>query len=231
MSTPFHTILLSKSCSGDLVCLSAPVQDLAHVLSFSERRAVNKAVEKRRREFATGRWLAHQALAELGIGVDSIPTGPNREPVWPGSVKGSITHTDGHVVVAVTTDPAVAGVGVDLERAGRVGDSILSRVLTEGERTTLGELDPTLLFSAKESCYKVLFPIFREYVDFHAVEVEIDEPSRSFTLTYVGDRPDHQVIERAVGSFQQIDGCWLTSVILPSLALKGPFGARPAYGS
>jgi 4'-phosphopantetheinyl transferase EntD len=197
-----------------LVCLHTPVQDLVHTLSDAECREISKAVDKRRREYATGRWLAHQALAGLGIAIQSIPTGPKREPVWPGSVKGSITHTDGHVVVVVTADPAVAGVGIDLERAWRVGDSTLRRILTERERARLGEVDPTLLFSAKESCFKVLFPIFREYVEFHAVEVEIDEASRRFTLSYVGDRPGHEVIEQALGSFQQINECWLTCVSL-----------------
>jgi 4'-phosphopantetheinyl transferase EntD len=209
---PASRLSLPGHCG--LVCLHTPVQNLVHTLSDVERRAISKAVDKRRQEYATGRWLAHQALTALGVRVQSIPTGPNREPVWPGPVKGSITHTDGHVAVAVTADPAVAGVGIDLERAGQVGDSILPGILTDRERARLGEVDPTLLFSAKESCFKVLFPIFREYVEFHAVEVKIDEASGSFTMSYLGDRPGHEVIEQALGSFQQIEGCWLTCVSL-----------------
>ena len=198
----------------DLMCLHAPVQDLVHTLSAAERGVVSKAVDSRRQEYATGRWLAHQALVELGFEVDSILTGPKREPLWPDTVKGSITHAGGHAVVAVTADDTVAGVGVDLESAGRVGDSMLRRILTQRERASLGEVDPTLLFSAKESCFKVLFPIFRQYVEFQAVEVSLDDANSSFTISYVGDRPDHAVIEQAQGTFQQLDGCWLTCVSL-----------------
>ena len=97
----------------DLMCLHAPVQDLVHTLSAAERGVVSKAVDSRRQEYATGRWLAHQALVELGFEVDSILTGPKREPLWPDTVKGSITHAGGHAVVAVTADDTVAGVGVD----------------------------------------------------------------------------------------------------------------------
>lgn len=196
------------------MCLHAPVQDLVHTLSAAERGAVSKAVDSRRQEYATGRWLAHQGLMELGFKVDSILTGEKREPLWPDNVKGSITHAGGHAVVALTADNAVAGLGVDLESAGRVGDSILRKILTERERANLGEVDPTLLFSAKESCFKVLFPIFRQYVEFQAVEVTLEEANSSFTFSYVGDRPDHAVIDQARGTFQQVDGCWLTCVSL-----------------
>lgn len=194
--------------------LHAPVQDQVDALSDDERQAVCKAVDKRRHEYATGRWLAHQALADLGVGVDSIPTGPDREPIWPSDVKGSITHTDGHAAVAVSADPMVAGVGIDMECMGRVGDSILRRILTDKERARQDEVDPTLLFSAKESCFKVLFPIFRQYVEFQAVEVTLDQARHSFSVSYLGDHADHRVIEKARGSYQQVEGHWLTCVSL-----------------
>lgn len=194
------------------------MRDLIHALSDAERHGIRKAVESRRHEYATGRWLAHQALVELGVGVRSIPTGPNREPVWPATVKGSITHADGHAAVALTVDPAVAGVGIDLEKAGRVGESLLPRIFTDRERARLDDVDPTLVFSAKESCFKLLFPIFREFVEFHAVEITLDAPNCSFTMSYLGDCPNHAVIEKAVGSYRQIEGCWLTCVSLVSSA-------------
>ncbi len=216
MPNHYQKILLPDIGRTELVCLGASAQDLAHTLSPAERDVIRKAVEKRRREFATGRWLAHRALAEIGVAVDSIPSGARREPIWPEAVLGSITHTDGQVAVVVTKDPRLAGVGIDLERMGRVDDTILHKVLTERERSKLGSLDPTLLFSAKESCYKVLYPIFREYVDFQEVEVEVDEADGSFSLTYLGDRPDYSRIKWARGNFQKLGDCWLTSVILPS---------------
>lgn len=205
---------LSLAAHDDLICLCSPVLDVAHTLSTEENAAICNAVEKRRREYATGRWLARQALAQRGVRADSIPSGPKREPIWPASVIGSITHADGRVAVAVTTDPSVTGLGIDLERAGRVGETILRRILTERERVGLSDLDPTLLFSAKEACYKVLFPIFREYVEFHAVEIKVNESDCSFAVSYVGGRPGHELIEQARGSYRRLEGCWLTCVVL-----------------
>ena len=112
MSLQFPVTRLAVPCHRDLVCLSTPVQDLEHTLRPSERHAIGKAVDKRRREYATGRWLAHRALAELNVSAPGIPTGPKREPLWPDGVVGAITHTDGIVAVAVTTDVEVAGVGI-----------------------------------------------------------------------------------------------------------------------
>ncbi|MEV4420566.1 hypothetical protein AB0L40_11415 [Patulibacter sp. NPDC049589] len=57
--------------------------------------AVRHAVETRRREFVTGRACAHRALAALGVPVVPIMSGPNREPLWPEGVVGSITHGSG----------------------------------------------------------------------------------------------------------------------------------------
>ena len=203
---------------ADLVCLHAPVQDLTHTLTAAESAAISSAVDKRRKEYATGRWLAHRALSQLGLSIESILSGEKREPVWPESTVGSITHADGLVAVAVSAKPNVLGVGIDLERAGRVGDLLLRKILTQRERQQLGDLDPTLIFSAKEACYKVLFPIFREYVPFQAVEIPVDESKSTFTMRYLGDRPDHAVIERARGSYQRLDGCWLTLVVLEAPA-------------
>lgn len=65
--------------------------DPLDVVLFPEEEAlVAKAVDKRRREFATARGCARSALAAFGFPPASIMTGENGAPRWPAGVVGSI---------------------------------------------------------------------------------------------------------------------------------------------
>ncbi|MGY3133877.1 hypothetical protein ACVWZM_004559 [Bradyrhizobium sp. USDA 4501] len=57
-----------------------------------EENAVAGAVEKRRREFAAGRYCARCALSQLGFPTVAIPSAPDRSPVWPAGALGSVSH-------------------------------------------------------------------------------------------------------------------------------------------
>ena len=57
---------------------------------------------KRRAEFTLGRICAHGALSKFGLESEPILRKPEtREPCWPDSVWGSITHSAGFAAVAV----------------------------------------------------------------------------------------------------------------------------------
>ena len=58
------------------------------------------AVDKRQREFATGRRLAHGLLTELGVGGGPLLPGRDRAPIWPDGVVGTISHSRAWCVVA-----------------------------------------------------------------------------------------------------------------------------------
>ena len=53
------------------------------------------AVPKRIQEFADGRLCARRALEEFGVTNFPIRMARDRQPVWPDSLIGSITHTAG----------------------------------------------------------------------------------------------------------------------------------------
>ena len=85
--------------------------DDAATLHAVEAAAVERAVDVRRREFATGR-----ALLRSLLGTDvAIPVGPSRAPVLPAGVVGSLAHDRVLAVAAVTTEPAIAALGIDVE--------------------------------------------------------------------------------------------------------------------
>ena len=76
------------------------------VLFPQEASALATAVEKRRREFATGRACARRALDDLGIAPSAILPGERGAPQWPPGIVGSITHCAGYraAAVALATD-------------------------------------------------------------------------------------------------------------------------------
>jgi 4'-phosphopantetheinyl transferase EntD len=153
-----------------------------------EAEAVAHAAPARAREFASGRVAARRALAALGIGPVAIPIGARRMPVWPTGVVGSITHCAGIVAAAVAWSDDLTAIGIDGEPAVPLEAGIVDAVATPAERAGLaGELGATILFSAKESFYKCWSALDGPVLEFHDVEVELDDVS--FVATPAGGKP------------------------------------------
>jgi len=158
-----------------------------------EKTFLNKLSSTRRQiEFSQGRSCAHQALAKFKLEAEPIPrNAKTREPCWPEAVRGSITHSGEYAAAAAGLADDVSGIGIDLESLSRVVDFNISRhVCVEKELEWLKTLSPTkanhelrIIFSAKESIFKCLFPISRTYLYFKDATVEIDEDSAEFTFT------------------------------------------------
>jgi 4'-phosphopantetheinyl transferase EntD len=142
---------------------------------------------KRREEFLLGRCAAQLALRKAGIPHDSpVLRGAGHEPYWPAGFVGSITHCEEWAVAAAAKVRNVRSVGIDLENSEKVSvDEILGLVSTEAERAWIlrgGDARRKLafLFSAKESVYKALFPLCRQFFDFQAIELTWCSERRSF---------------------------------------------------
>lgn len=130
-----------------------------------EAAAVARAAPKRRREFAFGR-----ACARAALGADvAIAVGDRGMPVWPAGSSGSITHTDDYAAAAVVRTGAI---GIDLESLAQVArvPDLLATVALPSERA----VPAAVLFSAKESVYKCLYPRARRFLEFHDVELAFD---------------------------------------------------------
>lgn len=159
----------------------------------SERRCVSEAVEKRRGEFAAGRLCARAALAVLGYEPVPLLVGPDRTPIWPAGVVGSITHTEGYCVAVAAPATRYAAIGVDAERVTAMDPSVWTSVLRPEELAGIKDLDEirqlqtsTVIFSAKEAFYKCQYPLTRRWVGFDEVTVNI--AGSSFKISVVGMR-------------------------------------------
>lgn len=159
----------------------------------AEEVTVRDAVPKRQEEFRRGRACARAALAALGGPNEMIPVGPNREPVWPPGYLGSITHCGPVVAAAVARVDALGGIGLDVERAEALEPGVARLVMRPAELAVPGDgpWRGALVFSAKESVYKALFPLNRRWLGFEQVELTIT--SGRFQPTLVVRDPEEAI--------------------------------------
>lgn len=187
--------------------------ELPETLVYPEELAhVKRAVERRRAEFCTARVLAREALAELGTAAGALVPGPDRAPVWPAGVVGSISHTSERCLVVVGSAGALRGLGIDIERACAVETELWPTICTEAELAWV-EAAPvaerngraTILFSAKEAFYKCQYPVTGTFLDFRDVELQVDLDAKWFRVRVLrGLEPSQvSVVETAVGRFIQ----------------------------
>jgi 4'-phosphopantetheinyl transferase EntD len=169
-------------------------------LHQSERQSVVNSVPKRRLEFAAGRDLARRALTAIGQDPVEIPVGPERLPIWPAGVSGSISHTDSRVAVAICQTHCYRGVGLDIETERALSSDLVESVMTSDERQRypLHTVDPAIFFSCKESVYKAVYARHAEFLDFHDVEIEYRDDQ--FTATCKAGKKSAAWISVGVGS-------------------------------
>lgn len=149
-------------------------------LLASEEAGVAGAVPGRRGEYAAVRACARTALGRLGLEGVAVPAGADRAPVWPAGIVGSMTHCDGYRAAAVGLARDWIGLGIDAEVHAPLPPDVLDIVLNPAERAALAGADPALcldrvLFSAKESVYKVWYPVTRSWLGFEDVDVRLGD--------------------------------------------------------
>jgi 4'-phosphopantetheinyl transferase EntD len=136
-----------------------------------------------------GRQCAAMALARAGAPSGEVGSNADGSPLWPVGFIGSITHARGFASACVAPIGELAGVGIDTEEVldDAASAEIRNSVATRDELVRLQNavLDQnsllTLLFSAKESVYKCVAPITKDFLEFHDVELgEVDFAAGNF---------------------------------------------------
>ena len=144
---------------------------------------------KRKDEFRLGRFCAHQALSEFGLShLPILKNEETREPCWPENIRGSISHSGGYAAAAVGLASEIDGIGIDLESLSRKIDFNIHRhVCIEEETQFLKSLPETetdlalrIIFSAKESIFKCLYPISKTYLYFKDAHITINRNESRF---------------------------------------------------
>jgi 4'-phosphopantetheinyl transferase EntD len=155
-----------------------------------EKQLCARAVEKRKKEVAAGRVLARRLLKKLGYPERPLLNTPDRAPIWPEGVSGSIAHSRSLCIVAMSKAQNIRTLGVDTEEEAPLPDELFGLVLV-GEETRWLAAQPAsergvlakLIFSAKECAYKAQFPLTKKILEFSEVTIELDLRANKFTAS------------------------------------------------
>jgi 4'-phosphopantetheinyl transferase EntD len=208
----------------DCVALAETWEDLLDTELFpAERAALGRAVEKRRREFISGRACARLALRRLGAPVAAIPSGEHGEPLWPTGVVGSITHCEGYRACAVARSEALFSLGIDAEPNAPLPEGVLEEVAHGRELDLISDGDQhidvgRLVFSAKEAVYKAWFPLTGRGLGFEDVELSLDLPSAAVRARLLVSGPvlNGSRLTELRGRWGLKEGVICTAVIVPA---------------
>jgi len=155
---------------------------------FEFPKLLEKAHAKRLAEFLAGRYCVDKTLKNFGVRAYSpIPTQTSRAPLWPNGYIGSIAHTKVRAWAVLAKQEQVKFIGNDMEllmpmdTAENIQSKIISARELEDFHTDYQKINfevyLTLVFSAKESLYKALFPLVGEFFGFedavvHSIDFE-----------------------------------------------------------
>ena len=186
---------------------------------------LSAATPTRIAEFTAGRFCAAKAIEAIRPHwTGRVGMNPDGSPLWPCGLVGSITHTQGFAAAVVAPSDTWQSVGIDsekatdanaLEAAGRI-------VINKGEHRLSARLPISehqfilLIFSAKESIYKCLYPLLKRPHDFSKMVLEdIDFQKRTFQF-HISDPIEPGVLSSfgAQGRFEFMQGCVHTGVEL-----------------
>jgi 4'-phosphopantetheinyl transferase EntD len=208
LPAPIEVVLSSQAPSGE-----SSLPDI-------EMAALDAMKSKRRREFIHGRTCARAALSLLDLPDQAIAVGTQREPVWPDSIVGSITHCGSVAAAAVARQQDLGALGIDLESGHPLDQALLPMICRPEEIERLQEssqplVHAKLIFSAKESIYKCIWPTLRHFVDFQDISIRIDTVAGTFAPVHWTDNLPNAVIQPIAGRYLLRDGWIMTTAWIP----------------
>lgn len=219
---------------GPVAVAVLPVNGPHPPLMPQEARAVARAVQTRRDEFTAGRAAARLAMERLGLPPQAVPAAPDRSPVWPDGLTGSISHAGGLCAAVLSRDP-LHKLGLDIEDAAPLDADLWPLVLTPDELDRLAQAPADRrgtiakrIFGIKEAAYKAQFPLTGAVIGFQALDVTLaPDPQADFArlrATDIGTMvpqlgklfPDHGAICRIAGPTAKTFSLMIAGITLPA---------------
>jgi 4'-phosphopantetheinyl transferase EntD len=174
--------------------------------------SIGTALPKRALEFAAGRTAARMAMAALNLPAAAIPHGPDRAPIWPQGLHGSLSHSATACLAALTRAPAL--IGIDLEPATPLHPDLWQTVLLPSEHSTLSPnptLTAKLIFTAKEAAYKAQYLRSKTLLGYDAMQITL--APATFTACFTHDVPGFPKNTRLTGHHICAENHFLALVI------------------
>ncbi len=211
---------LKKILPEPIVFCCGKIDQCQEDLFTEEMPYVQNMVLKRKKEFIAGRSLVRRAFSKLDYPNCAIPVGTKREPIWPTDISGSITHDGDYCCVAVVKKNKLSLVGIDLASQSPLDDNLKELICTKRDFINIQsmnrfvlQIDPyKLVFSIKESVYKCLFPIVKEYFDFRDVTIEIKPDTKTSLINLENSHLKKIVDLKLTSKFCFVDDYIFTAV-------------------
>lgn len=154
------------------------MKNFRDVLTPEELQHSEEITAKTRRdEFLRARWLFHRSFKNAG----SLIPDKDGLSTWPEGWVGSISHKNGHVLLAKASKSSHESIGIDLEAIKAIKPGFENKISSEAEQNLVEHYlrDPKLdrseiylkIFSAKEALFKAHYLLEKKRFDFLDVEV------------------------------------------------------------
>lgn len=164
--------------------------DPEHYKALREFTAIDfnlstSACTKRKNEFYSGRWSAIQCLAKKNASNLSIQIGEDRAPIWPMGIIGSISHSDQLAATLLDENTYCLAIGLDIQpiSSQTLAQNLKNFILHPLEIKRFGHQFNArlfdLIFSAKETLFKALYPSCSIFFDHQEAEVFKIDPSQN----------------------------------------------------
>jgi hypothetical protein len=204
------------------VSSGALLQD-AIPLTLRELASAGRVEAARMRELESGRVYAKRALALMGIRNVDLPIAPDRSPLWPAGIVGSLTHVtgseDGQFAAAVARTTDVCAIGIDMEPETGLHPRLWSYVLTQRELERILTLprqmratEAQVAWCAKEAVIKSA----RKRIEPTGIDVERDLSSGDFVAIWRTPGPEMPPAEIWQGRTARSLGLILAAVVRPA---------------
>ena len=176
---------------NDICLVTSNIKNSFDEIYPEESEFIRNAAQKRINEFSTGRLCAKKALSHFGINQFPVLIGEHREPVWPKSIIGSISHCKDIVAVAVARKGEYKSLGIDIESVKELRYDLRRHVCTDDENRWIASRDSCqndilqiLLFSLKESVYKAFFQYAKVKMRFNDCSIIPDLNNNTAEITF-----------------------------------------------
>ena len=163
--------------------------DLFDSLNIPFPARLQKAVNKRRAEYLASRYCLQQALTRMDVTQFILHNDEDRAPLWPEGIRGSLSHTHRRICALLTRrNDVLPGIDCEQMMTEEHASEMAHMIVNPAEKALLERLElpfacaVTIVFSAKESLYKAIWPELRRFMDFSAAEV-VDWDAQNTRLT------------------------------------------------
>lgn len=188
-------------------------------LSFMQKwidQSLDQFSTIRLKQFLAGRYCAMLACKKIGIDLTTLPIGDDRLPCWPLGICGSISHSKDYAIAVVSDSHKSLGIDIeriiDIKRWQKLNEKIINndeKILADANK-----INPTIIFSAKESLYKLLYPMVKKFFGFHDASVLAIE-NETFTIELKSKKSELLSFNRIYqGNFWYNDGNIITLLSL-----------------